>query len=62
MSNGQHGPWTGHKPFPDLKGAVEDAWEKAKAGQGPERKRYTVKIEIEASNPIHAYIVTISPS
>lgn len=41
--------------------AIERAWDDAKA-KGGQPGRYTVhKIEIEASNPIHSYIVTIGP-
>lgn len=54
--------WTGRSEGPDanLKAAFEDAWEKAK-GKGPEGT-YDVAIQIEAKNPIHAYVVIITPN
>jgi hypothetical protein len=44
-----------------LEEATAHAWENARAnGAGPGKYELT-KIEIEAVNPIHAYIVTIKP-
>jgi hypothetical protein len=55
--------WTGRSEGPDatLDAAFKDAWEKAKEGKGPEGT-YDVQIKIEAKNPIHAYIVIITPN
>ena len=49
--------WEGRGP--DLHAAIEDAWHTAKkAGAGP--GQFTVQaIAIEASNPIHSYVVVI---
>lgn len=44
----------------NLEAAFEDAWHHAK-DEGAAPGTYTVQIEIEASNPIHSYIVIISP-
>ena len=46
---------------PSLEAAVEAAWEAAK-NAGEEGGTYDVKIQIEADNPIRAYVVTITPS
>jgi hypothetical protein len=63
MSNGQQGPhWRGTKPFPNLKEAVEDAWNNAKSADPSLSGTFKVDIYIEASNPIHTYTVVISPS
>jgi hypothetical protein len=44
-----------------LHSAIEDAWNQAKRG-GAEPGTYVVEaIAFEASNPIHSYIVIISP-
>jgi hypothetical protein len=45
----------------NLGAAFENAWDSAK-GSGAEPGRYTVEIAIETSNPIHTYIVVITPS
>jgi hypothetical protein len=59
MSNGMHGPWSGRGA--NLEAAFEDAWHNAKnAGASP--GTYKVEISIETTNPIHTYIVIISPS
>jgi len=42
--------------------AAQDAWDKATKSSSPpakERKKYKLDIWIEASNPIHSYIVII---
>jgi hypothetical protein len=42
--------------------AAQKAWENAKNSSSPpghERKKYKLHISIDASNPIHAYIVVI---
>jgi len=45
-----------------LEEATAHAWENARA-QGAKPGKYELtKIEIEAVNPIHAYIVTIGPA
>jgi len=44
---------------PSLQAAFEDAWHKAKEHGGPPGKYTASKIAIEASNPIHSYIVII---
>jgi hypothetical protein len=63
MSNGQQGPrGRGTKPFPNLKDAVEDAWNDAKRRDPSSSGTFKVDIYIDASNPIHNYIVVISPS
>lgn len=43
-----------------LKEAFDAAWEDAK-GKGALPGIYDAKIQVETKNPIHAYIVTISP-
>jgi hypothetical protein len=43
----------------NLGAAFENAWNSAK-GSGAEPGLYTVQIAIEASNPIHTYIVVIT--
>jgi hypothetical protein len=44
-----------------LHDALDDAWNKAKA-KGAQPGRYQVEsIVVEASNPIHSYIVVIQP-
>jgi hypothetical protein len=53
-------PWRGRGH--DLEAAIWDAWENAKEqGAGGEKATYKVEIAIEASNPIHSYIVLIFP-
>ena len=61
MSHGQGGPWKGksEQPGASLQKAIEDAWEKAKGDGAPEGTYVVQKIEIEATNPIHAYVVII---
>lgn len=44
----------------NLGAAFEDAWSNAKKNDAPPGL-YTVEIAIEASNPIHTYIVVITP-
>lgn len=63
MTNGQGGPWKGRseQPGATLQKAIENAWEKAKNDQAP-AGLYDVKIQIETNNPIHAYVVIISPT
>jgi hypothetical protein len=60
-NGGRH--WTGRSEGPGatLEAAFEDAWEKAKAGGGPAGE-YDVAIKIDAKNPIHAYIVIVTPN
>ncbi len=44
----------------DLHAAVQAAWDDAKKNNpGLQRDVYECKISIDASNPIHSYIVTI---
>jgi hypothetical protein len=43
-----------------VEAAAAHAWENARA-HGAKPGRYELKIEIEAENPIRAYIVTITP-
>ena len=45
----------------NLEAAFEAAWHEAKEDGAPPG-RYTVEIEIETSNPIHSYIVIITPT
>jgi hypothetical protein len=45
----------------NLGAAFEDAWNTAKATGAPPGL-YTVEIAIEARNPIHSYIVVITPT
>ncbi len=53
-------PWKGRGH--NLEAAVWHAWENAKKhGAGPEKAEYKVEVSIEASNPIHSYIVLLSP-
>ena len=61
FSNDKH--WTGRSEGPDatLDAAFKDAWEKAKKGGGP-TGTYDVAIQIETENPIHAYVVIITPN
>jgi len=58
MANGQK--WKGKKPFPDLKDAVQEAWDEASAA-GAGAGTFKLEIYIEADNPIRSYIVTITP-
>ena len=45
-----------------LQAAIEDAWEKRRRDPPrPGRHVCRYKIEIETSNPIHAYSVSINP-
>ena len=53
----RHKPGTGDT----VEEAAAHAWENARA-HGAKPGRYEVKIEIEAENPIRAYIVTITPT
>ena len=47
---------------PSLEAAFEDAWQKAKGNHEPPG-RYTARlVAVEATNPIHTYIVEISPT
>jgi hypothetical protein len=60
MSNDGQGPWEGEGP--DIDSAIKNAWDNAKnspSPPGPNRKRYKLKFFIDASNPIHTYIVII---
>jgi len=54
--------WKGRsqEPGASLQKAIEAAWEAAKSA-GADPGTFAVSIEIETKNPIHAYIVTISP-
>lgn len=64
--NQGNGPWKGESRDKDdkkasLQCAIEDAWENAKKDHAS--GTFVVdRIEIEADNPIHAYIVVISPA
>lgn len=55
--------WTGRSEgdHASLQAAFEDAWHRAKEGGAPPGE-YDVKIKIVTTNPIHAYIVVISPT
>ncbi len=55
--------WTGRSDgeHASLHAAFEDAWHRAKK-EGAAPGEYDVAIKIETTNPIHAYIVTITPS
>jgi hypothetical protein len=57
-------PWKGKSEGDDasLQAAIEDAWDKAKGHHAAAGKYVVDRIEIETSNPIHAYIVIINPS
>ena len=60
MSNGQ-GPWEGESTT-DIDSAIKNAWDNAKnspSPPGPNRKKYKLSFFIDASNPIHSYIVVI---
>jgi hypothetical protein len=65
MNQGK-GPWRGESRDKDhkkasLQGAIEDAWANAKKDHAS--GAFVVdSIEIEADNPIHAYIVVIKPA
>ncbi|HZT84492.1 MAG TPA: hypothetical protein VE984_03620 [Gaiellaceae bacterium] len=61
MSQGQGGPWKGRSEGPgaNLQDAIVDAWDKAKGDEAPAGKYVVESIEIETSNPIHAYVVVI---
>jgi hypothetical protein len=54
--------WTGRseEPGASLQAAFEAAWEQAKKGGGLPGT-YDVAIKIETKNPIHAYVVIITP-
>jgi hypothetical protein len=45
----------------NLGAAFENAWNSAKAN-GAQPGVYTVELAIEASNPIHTYIVILTPT
>lgn len=45
----------------NLGAAFEDAWNTAKTNGAPPGL-YSVEIAIEASNPIHSYIVVLTPT
>ena len=64
MNQGDGPPWKGKSEGDDasLQAAIEDAWEKAKGKHAAAGKYVVDRIEIETSNPIHAYIVLISPT
>ena len=63
MNHGEGPPWKGKSEGVDasLQAAIEDAWEKAK-GQAAAGRYVVERIEIEATNPIRAYIVFIAPT
>jgi hypothetical protein len=63
MNQGGGGPWKGksEQPGASLQKAIEAAWEKASGDGAPAGKYVVQKIEIEASNPITAYVVVIGP-
>lgn len=64
MNQGEGPPWKGKSQGDDasLQAAIEDAWENAKGHQAPAGWYVVDKIKIETSNPIHAYVVLISPT
>ena len=58
---GKH--WTGRSEgdHASLQAAIEDAWHKAKEDKAPAGE-YDVAIRIVTENPIHAYVVVITPT
>ena len=64
MNQGGGPPWKGKSEGDDasLQAAIEDAWENAK-GHHADAGWYVVdKIKVQTSNPIHTYVVLISPT
>ena len=69
MTNLEQGPWESGRGK-TVEAAAEDAWENAKKGKaapGLAAKQapsgtYKVEIWIETTNPIHSYIVKLSPT
>jgi len=57
--------WEPGQDTDSIEAATEKAWENAKKSKSPpgqDRKNYKLHISIDASNPIHAYIVEINPT
>ena len=64
MHQGEGPPWKGKSEGDDasLQAAIEDAWKKAKEKNAPAGRYVVDRIEIETTNPIHAYVVIINPT
>ena len=64
MHQGEGPPWKGKSEGDDasLQKAIEDAWENAKGHHAPAGWYVVDQIKVQTSNPIHAYVVVISPT